>query len=891
MANVSETLLSSTAIYAPDCYDLAEDVRDVFGEMYCTGIDIVSKHVKKSPLERASDAPLLQLHPSCIMEQSVLETKARAANVSPLILFNDTLKFFFAQPAKASSFPKEKGFMVIGCLASHTLACPVLAINWPVFLGGIYDLITTRFVAYSPAKSAVFGKAPPESHRPALPLALWSFIDPILHADSPHLSAFVEQLVLDALKTFVPDLSNRIGRGRPGKHGKSTVRVPYQHGNDNADCSSVGTPNTFLAGDLKDVRLWDTFRDSLIQRAVHASTALTFPEIDIRVCPSAAGMTKADVAELALAIGTSFGHVTLLAMSPASFKAAYIPLYSTTRSVKDMWVARSRTALGQLLAGALSVDPLRLGKLSEKPAEDLRDFGVCVVPNKYNFDEPMAVMSIFFMLRYLNSISWRHNANTRPNVLPYNAYTIQNVVPPLKSVDFAEFPVKMYSSASHTRWTEPTAVYVKAVRHALISKISPHNQTRAMFVQGNTKGAEHRISELHKEVANAYPPSALSYMQDHLAQYYWAFPLSMISDIRKSRNTAYASRLGYTHDEIPFDSFTKTGRSSRAIAVCGPLASTRVDNAPRVVTLTGSEIYPIYSSTRTDFGVPSADKEPCDLYVKQYKGVPYISIPKHLRINPAVYKGVTERGDTRRLRNGVFYSANLDTYFVDFWVFMHASWGTYAALFERTTEEYDRNNYDRGLPARYLAMVYKTSDATDLDRFSFFALNCFIPSLAVLDLLIPMAWGALEGCDVTRRGKGYKNNFTEWFTKTWATQTYGEGAAAFAVLPPIDKADRYPTRDSFKKPKRKYDVWTLEQDSALIHLYRPGISKSTMQEIRRLCGGMRTVMDISIRSAYLLKKQVLEQHIFDYSQLPHNRYSAKTKKWISEQEAAYKASR
>ena len=887
MPNVADTLLSSTAIYTPDCYDLAEDVRDVFGEMYCTGIDVISNHVKKSPLERSSDASLLQLHSSCIMEQTVLETKARAANVSPLILYDETLKFFFAQPAKASSFPKEKGLMVIRCSASHTFSCPILAINWPVFLGGIYDLITTRFVEYSPAKSVVFGKAPPESHRPALPLALWSFIDPILHADSPHLSAFVEQLVLDALKTFVPDFSNRIGRGRPGKHGKNTVRVPYQHGNVHPDCSSVSAPNTFLAGDLKDTRLWDTFRDPVIQRAVHASTALTFPEIDIRVCPSAAGMTKDDVIDLSIALGPSIGHVTLLAMSPASIRAAYIPTYSTTTNVKDLWVARPRSAQGQLLASALSVDPLRLGALSAKPAEDLRDFGVCVVTNKYNFDQPMAVMSIFFMLRYLNSISWRHNANTRPNTLPYDAYTAINVVPPLKSVDFAEFPVKMYSSA---RWTESTAAYVKAVRRALIGEISNRDQNRAMFVQGNTKGSEHSIYALHEEVANAYPPSALAYMQDRLSQHYWAFPLSMLPDIRKSRNNAYASRLGYTHNVIPFDGSTKTGRSSRAIAICGSLASTRVDNAPRVVTLTGSEIYPIYSSTRTDFGVPSADKEPCELYIKQYKGVPYISIPKHLQINPAVYKGVTERGDTRRLRNGVFYNANLDMYFVDFWVFMHASWGTYAALFELTTEEYDRNNYTRGLPARYLAMVYKTSDATDLDRFSFFALNRFIPSLAVLDLLIPMAWGALEGCDITKRGKGYKNQFTEWFTKTWATQTYGEDAAAFAVLPPINKADRYPTRDSFKKPKRKYDVWTLEQDSALIQLYRPGISKRMMQEIQRLCGGMRTVMDISIRSAYLLKKQVLEHHIFDYSQLPHNRYSAKTKKWISEQEAAYKAS-
>jgi hypothetical protein len=890
MVAVSSTLLSSPVIYTPDCYDLAEAVRDVFGEMYCTGIDIVSKHVKKSPLERASDAPLLQLHPSCIMEQSVLETKARAVKVSPFLLYDDLVKRFFAQPTMPSSQPKEKGLMVIECLASHSFTCPILAINWPAFLGGLYDLITTRFVEYSPTKSVVFGTAPPESQRPELPLALWAFIDPILHAYSPHLSVFVEQLVLDALATFVPNFAHRIGRGRPGKHGVNTVGVRYQHGNTHAAYSGVSAPNTFLASDIKDIRLWETFRDPIIRSAVHASTALTFPEVDIRVCPATAGLSKTDYTELSLAIGASFEHTTLLALNPVPPKVAYTPTYSTTSNVQNLWVARSRTPQGQLLSSVLSLEPLRAGKLSEKPKEDLRDYGVCVVPNPHCFDEPMAIMSIFHTLRYLNSISWRHNANTRPSVLSYDAYTAAGVIPPLKAVDFAEFPLKMYSV--DMTWTDSTAAYVKAVRHALILGIPTHDRTRAMLVYGNAKGSESIVATLHASVEGTYPASALGYMEGNLNRYYWAFPLSMLSDIRKGRNNIYAARLGYKYGEVPFDGSTKTGRSAKALAVCGSPPNTKSRNAPRVVTLTEAEVYPVYNSTRDNYGLPSADKGPCPLYIKQYKGVPHIGIPAYLQLNPAIYRGNTDRGDTSRLRNGVFYNANLDTYFVDFWVFMHASWHTYEVLFSVDTSEYDYSNYTRGLPMRYLAQVYKTSDATDLTNFNFYAINRFIPSLEVLDVLIPLAWASLEGYGKAQRGKGYKNKFTEWFMKTWSMQTYGDGAANFELLAPANSvADRYPLRHSAQTPKRKYDVWTPEQDAAIVLLYRPGISYSKLQELRRLCGGTRSAMDISVRATYLLKKVVVEQHIFDYSQLPHNRYSAKTKKWISEQEAAYKASR
>jgi hypothetical protein len=472
----------------------------------------------------------------------------------------------------------------------------------------------------------------------------------------------------------------------------------------------------------------------------------------------------------------------------------------------------------------------------------------------------------------------------------------QRVTPPLKAVDTKEFPLRLFSHKQP--WTDATAEYLRVFRQSLIDSIPQKVQARMSLVKGNARGALPVISVLHKDLASFYPRT--SYLTDeNMAEYYWVFPMEMIGQACENYNKMYAARCGVKHGVIPLDGSTRVTRMSSPQAVAARLTpNVFASNAPRMVTLKDVDVHGIARLGSSEGKLPSNVTYPCSLHIKQYKGKMYLGMPDFLGIHPGFYKGCPAHGDTGRLRNGVFYYKPLNQYFVDFWVYMHANWKSYALTQAWGLGGDVSAQYALGLPVEYLQRVYNipnteleslkrvyaTTAIEHLDDYMFYELNCFIPAEETLEKLLTLARQAIDGYTGTEKSKYYKNPFTEWFTKEWFEQTRGEPMPEDYELILEQIAQETPNE---LIPKRKYVVWTEEQDDVIKKCYTPGVSSRKVAEIRSFCEG-RSTHEITLRAAYLLKKMVLEQHIFDYARLPHNRYSAKTKRWVADQEAEYR---
>ena len=741
-------------------------------------------------------------------------------------------------------------------------APPLLIVNWPVFLSTLRSRLS-NYTSYEPP--------PTIAHRIdlddllLLPLSLWAFIEPVLHAYSPHLQTVVEQEVFDVLASKFPMFAcQRVG-GRPSKVclTKATPDYTLPKFHHTEDIRIDKYERFFL-----ETRIIEMLSSNLYDIQTLTHTAFPLNDALGRVVASDTYGVSAESIRSLLPTSCS-GTCTVLSMNSNNLHRT-TPDYPPVPVTQRYWIPRSRGLLQRYCMNALSipdVSNINIPGVIDRTRNPgvFKATGVTVIQAPDDIGTRYAdeygdtvVMSMYHLNNYLCRCAWRNSLGSRPVSFPH--------IDSVSSV-LGDHPNKLFSGGFPPLDIEGTSIpshlfakYLRALAKAITSEI-PARCFRKYIDDGYLPVLDAAIMRIHPKVSSMFPASIRSLVDACPEQYYVAIPRRFIDEYKKQLNQAFYSRMRnftskYEKGYSPLDGTGVEDRAKFGLRKGNTTGNTRGGcRTFRYLSTSNSKMHPIMAeqvfSDSVDFTFNYSVR---DHHL-------YLEMPPSIRILKGTYYYGDSSNKRGSMREGIVYSKSRMSYFINFWLYAHAVYKYYL----QACAKLDRVPVD--LDYRALAILYRLPDAESVT--SAHAQTEFANFLIDVDTFDMLARLAAKS-NVRSASSNMRTELDNTFLSEWISENPDTDSRWVKVKEPAAHS------------------WTKPQDDCLLALYRPKMSEADRNAIAQCCFN-HSWDAIRMRAKLLLKRKVVQEHVFFYDRLPHAHYSSKVKKWIAEEQKKYEA--